>query len=239
MSIRVEESLQVRVEEAAEGAGVSVSEWARRQIMASLGIAVDDWSAPATLSMAKRRQMAMLHRLLELASDDEDEVVHHSSMRLILQEGYTGEYSRGFDAIYPELPISDCRLVWDLLDMFQMLAQSVTTVGPDVVARIDDHAAAFLSFRGFDFNNSREGRMASYVRHLFDEGRWQLLADEFTEEGRSLNSHMPLLGTYQRMVDAYAPIKHDLLRGDARGRLELDETELRAIVISALHPDHR
>lgn len=240
MSIRVEDPLHRRIEEAANGEGLSVSEWIRQLIVSALGLdEVGDWSAPTTLSKRDRQQLALLHRLVELVSPDEDEASFHAKVANVLQRGYTLEYSDEFISIEEEMPMSECRLVMDLLDMFRVIKASVDGLGLEKVKQIDDAAEHGLKFRGFDFNDHREGRMADYAEHLIQTGRWVELAEYFDDLHERGNSHFPVLDSYLRMLEAFKPIWSDRIVGGGRGRYLLDEGELREIVLAVYHPDNR
>jgi uncharacterized protein YfbU (UPF0304 family) len=240
VSIRMDDALQRRIEEAADGEGLSVSEWARQQIMSSMGLSSDQaWSAPTTLSKRDRQQLALLHRLVELSTPDEYEAEYHAKMATVLHHGYTGEYSDEFISIEEEMPMAECRLVWSLLDMFRVIKASVEEVGTDKVRELDDLAETVLGFRGFDFNDAREGRMADYAAHLTATGRWEDLAMYFDNEHERGNSHFPALDTYLRMLDVFTPIWTEITRSIGRSRYLLNEEELKAIVLAAYHPSQR
>src|SRR5687767_10491597 len=97
VSVRIDDALQLRIEEAAAGQGTSVSEWIRHRVVASLGLeASGDWSVPSTLSKRERQQLALLHRIAELVATDEDEAEYHAGLVKVLEHGFTGEYSSEF-----------------------------------------------------------------------------------------------------------------------------------------------
>ena len=240
MSIRVEDSLHQRIEDASGGEGLSVSEWMRKLIVSRLGLDEGvDWTAPTTLSKRDRQQLALLHRLIELASADEDEANYHATMAKVLQRGFTGEYPDEFISIDDEMPMSECRLVWDLLDMFRVIKASVDSIGLEKVKQIDKIAEHSLAFRGFDFQNHRESRMAGYTRHLIETDRWIELAEHFDDKHERGNSHSPVLDSYLRMLEVFKPIWAAKVIGADRGRYLLDEAHLRSLVEAAYHPERR
>lgn len=230
ISVRVEDDVKDKAEEAATGAGMSVSEWTRHLMRAELGLDVPDWSAPSSLSKRDRRQLALLHRLVQLVSTDEDESKHHGTMIEVLEHGFTGEYGDEFTSIYDELPLEECRLVWDLLDMFRVIEASVGQVGIEVVRALDEHAEHALRFRGFDFNDRREGRLADYAAHMIREGRWLELALYFDDEHERGNSHARMLDSYLRMHGVFQPMWEAMIRGAGGCRYHLTADELHKIV---------
>lgn len=197
---------------------------------------VPEWSAPSTLSKRARLHLVLLHRLAGSLTKNSGEAEHHDRMIEVLEHGFTAEYSDEFTAIYDELPLEECKLVMDILDMFRVLEASAEAIGADTLRQIDEHADRAVTFAGFDFNNSREGRMADYARYLIRQGRWTDLAVYFDDEHEHGNSHMPMLDRYQRMLAVYRPIWDSMIRGVDRGRYLLDEDELAQVVRAWSYP---
>ncbi len=230
ISVRVEDDLRDRAEEAAAAAGASISEWARQLMRSEVGMDVPEWSAPTSLSKRDRLQLVLLHRIACSATDDPHDGEYHERMIEVLEHGFTAEYSDEFTAIYDELPLEECRLVMDILDMFRVLGASVEAIGTDAVRQIGEHADHALRFAGFDFNNSREGRMADYAAYLIRHGRWTEMAVYFDDNHERGNSHMPTLDTYLRMLAVYKPIWERITVGVGRGRYLLDEEEVAQVM---------
>jgi uncharacterized protein len=177
-----------------------------------------------------------LHRLIQLASVDEDETERHGTMIEVLEQGFTGEYADEFISIYDELPLDECRLVWDILDMFRVIEASVDKLGIDAVRALDEHAEHALRFCGFDFNDRREGRLAGYAAHVVGNGRWTELAVYFDDKHERGNSHAPMLGSYLRMRRVFRPLWEAMIHGPGRGRYHLTEDELLEIVRAWYYP---
>ena len=58
--------------------------------------------------------------------------------------------------------------------------------------------------------------------------------DRFQEfKGRSLNSHMPTLDTYQRMISAFEKIRSTLVSGP------MSLAQLTTVLREKIHPEHR
>src|SRR5579871_4709128 len=130
VSLRMEDELRDRAEDAAAAAGVSISEWTRDLMRAELGMDVDGWSAPASMSKRDRRTLVMLHELAARLADDDYEVKQHERMIEVLESGYTLEYSEEFLAIEDEMSLEECRLVQSILDMFRFLGLSLDALDP-------------------------------------------------------------------------------------------------------------
>lgn len=92
------------------------------------------------------------------------EARHHQRMIRVLERGYTAEYQAMFVDVEPELTRREGSFVADILEMFTTLERSVNEIGDEERASLGDHAGHALIFRKFDFNDSLEGRLASYAR---------------------------------------------------------------------------
>jgi hypothetical protein len=141
----------------------------------------------------------LLHEVLGRL-DPADEEFHRLRAQALVA-GYTAEYGSEFLRMEPELPASDCELVWDLLDMFYVLRASLASVDP--VLGLD---GAALEFQGLDASDPIEGRLLSYARHVVDAGRWPDMAGYLDAAHDHGDSRRRMLPHYQRMLEAYRPL---------------------------------
>ncbi|HVF74255.1 MAG TPA: YfbU family protein [Acidimicrobiales bacterium] len=142
-------------------------------------------------------------------------------MQEVLTQGYTAEYGKVFSP-YSELPHDDCRLVYDILDMFRVMKASIAELDEtERAALLADHKYV-LFFQGFDGNDAREGKMASYVDYLQATGRWRDLVDD-VKAADGGNSHSLMLSRYQAMLDVYDPIWREKMRAASMRHLNADE----------------
>ncbi len=214
VTIRLDDDTREELEEIARTRGVTLSDILRDQIDALLGRHVpmrDD--VPHALSLQQRQVLEQQHEILALLHDDEYESQYHHTMAEVLREGYAGEYDRVFGAMQPEMSRSECKLLWDILDMFRVLSASIDRLPADDRAALGDDNEHRLRFGGFDLNDSREGRLLGYVRHLVDTDRWTEIKARLAEIGDNGNSHSPRLPSYERMLAVYMPIHEDSARG--------------------------
>lgn len=179
----------------------------------------DDLSAPTSLSPFERQTLALQHQVLSHL--DENEADYHRRMQEVLTQGFTAEYGNVFSP-YSELPYEDCRLVYDILDMFRVMKASIAELdGAERDALLADHKYV-LFFQGFDGNDAREGKMASYVDYLQATDRWtDLVEDVKAADGG--NSHSLMLGRYQAMLDVYHPVWREKMRAAEMPHLNADE----------------
>ncbi len=165
----------------------------------------DDLRLPTSLSPVERQTLILLHKVLEHL--DANEADHHRQMVEVLTEGFTLEYERLFPP-YSELPRDDCKLVFDILDMFRVIEASLAELDePDRDALLAEHKYV-LVFQGFDGNDAREGKLASYVTYLQATGRWTNLGED-VQAADGGNSHTLMLSWYQVMLNVYRPIWDD------------------------------
>lgn len=97
--------------------------------------------------------------------------------------------------------------VVNFLDMWSFLEESHEKLAQsDKDKLIEDGGvwAKSVKFRGFDGNN--EGEYMGIARFLTKD------LDRFSRfKDRNLNSHMPCVGTYRRMYEAFEPIRRNLM----------------------------
>jgi len=239
ITIRVSEETRAEVDEIARGRGVSVSDLLRSALDDVIGRDPERGpDGPLSLSRVERLTLKMQHEILAKLGDDEAMPPdHHRKMIEVLEQGFTGEYGTLFSGI-SEVTQRECALVWDLLDMFRILKASVAKLNPADRATLGEYAERALTFQGFDFNDSREARLASYAEHLVSDGRWQELAECFDDAHESGNSHARELPTYQRLLRAFTPIWRDKVSDHSGGpeRYLLTPAELATVYAAWPNP---
>lgn len=114
----------------------------------------------------------------------------------------------------------EVREVVNILDMWDLIERGHEKLPKKDKDRVEKDAEPFgkhVKFMGFDGNN--EGTHMSIARFLVEKmGRFQ----RFKE--RDLNSHMPSVGTYRRMLSVFEPMRKALVGGD------LNATQIIAIL---------
>jgi uncharacterized protein YfbU (UPF0304 family) len=194
---------------------------------------------PVNLTLAERRILSLLHAIMGKLDPGSEE--DHRLRAEVLDAGYAAEYSNEFISVEPELTVRDCEFVWDILDMFLMVKTSIKALPSDTLAELPEHAESFLTFDGFDLNDTHEAKLLSYARYLLATGRWTDLATHFDDEHERGNSHSLRVSMYRRMLDVYKPLFKAKTEEWGRGpeRYLLDVDELAAIAEAAIHPDNR
>lgn len=211
VTIRLDDDTREELEEIAHTRDATLSDLLRDQINVLLGRHVEMRNdVPHALSFLQRQLLAQQYEILaKLHEADEYVSAHHRKTAEVLREGYAGEYDRVFGAIQQEMSRSECKLVWDILDMFRILSASVDRLPPNDRAALGDDNERRLRFGGFDLNDSREGRLLGYVHHLVATDRWEEITPRLVDIGDNGNSHSRRLPAYERMLAAYMPIEED------------------------------
>lgn len=109
--------------------------------------------------------------------------------------------------------------VADVLDMWWFVEQSYARLSEHDKARVEKEAEPFgkhVVFRGFDGNY--EGEHLGVASFLINK------LDRFADfKGRDLNSHMPSIDGYRRMVRAFEPMRRGLGGGGLLGAGQIIE----------------
>ena len=239
VTLRVDDQTKDDLDALVRSRGTTITDLLRPLIDELTGRAIKrPGDHPVHLSAVERRILSLQHQILGKLDPDLEE--HHRLRSEALDAGYAAEYAEEFFAVEPGLTARDCELVQDILDMFSVLGPSVDKLDPADVASLGHDAVALLAFRGFDGNDSIEGRMLGYAKYLLATDRWTNLADYF-DRNDSGNSHWRNLPTYRRILEAYKP----LIKAKTEGRgfspehYLLNADELAAVARAAIHPDNR
>ncbi len=182
----------------------------------------DDLRPPALLSPVERQTLILLHQVLEHL--DSNEADYHKQMVEVLTEGFTLEYEKVFSP-YSELPRDDCKLVFDILDMFRVMKASLAELEESERDRLIADYRYVLTFQGFDGNDAREGKMASYVTYLQSTDRWTDLRED-VQAADGGNSHTLMLRRYEAMLGVFEPIWDEVVcnpRGPRAYRLDAEQ----------------
>ena len=147
--------------------------------------------------------LMLLHRLF-----DAIEIKGESDPEFVLDAICEGHYWAlewkypGLFAIEPSRP-KVVQEVADVLEMWRHIEWGYAKLRKEDRTRIKTEAEPFgkhVSFAGFDGNEETE--------HLSIANFLVKKLDRFTElKGRDLNSHMPCIDAYRRMLEVFAPIR--------------------------------
>lgn len=145
------------------------------------------------MKITKRDRLILINQYKILANLNRDEADHYNELISILENGYSIFYSQLDEWISEEMPLEQGRFVLNILDLYRAI-EDIKRASKD--KRILEHSYSF--FRGFDGNNETEHM--SFCRFLIEkQGKFQE-QKQYLLKNDNLNSHMPLIGKYQRML---------------------------------------
>ena len=150
------------------------------------------------LSVKDRLILSNQYRILEKLYPDE--AADLANDRKAIEDGYTLNYGWLTGRLLPELSEERCQEVWNILEMHRALF-----IYKDLKNKEGIEAPRF---QGFDGNE--ETALFSYCTYIIEDlGRYKELKGD-------LNSHMPMLAVYAKMLDEWekSPNKMKLTRED-------------------------
>ncbi|MFA7341268.1 MAG: YfbU family protein [Candidatus Obscuribacterales bacterium] len=141
-----------------------------------------------TLSKVERLNFANQFAILKaLHKDNKYEAEHYEYLEEIFRRGYERLYHECFDNLWNALPSEAAELTLDILDMHRALLWSLgEKPDPADIERV--------KFRGFDGNN--ESQHLSFAKFFTADGSRY-------PETRVVNSHMPTLDRYKKMLSEW------------------------------------
>ncbi len=241
LNVRLDDETRDAFDALARARGLSASDLIRNLIDNALGRHESGRRhgdlVPPSLSAIERRTFILQHEILaHLASESDGhnggwDAEYHRGMLEVLNRGFTTEYDKMFQEIQPEMTRREASLVHDILDMFDNIQWSLRRLTEAERGTLGENAENALSFSGFDFNDSQEGRLADFAHYVIKTGRWESMATYFDDKHEHGNSHFPVLASYQRMLAIWKPLRQAMLKSyGGPNKYALGAQELRQIV---------
>lgn len=239
ITIRLKDETRDRIAEAAEAQGVLLSDYIRGALemhlaldqSGDIGADRPEGGEEVSLTPFQRKVLQLLHRnLLATKGGLNDSYYDHDEevrALKVLESGFAGEYSEEFSDISEPMTRAECELVWDIFDMFRVIQASVRQLGKNGWNQIKvRNAERYGKFRGFDFNDADEIRLANYAKFLIRADRWTEQAGAFSPENDGGNSHTQMLPTYRAMLRVFKPMWRQTIRGSINpGYLSPEDVE--------------
>jgi len=145
------------------------------------------------LSKTERLILSNQYKLLKVMEDTDE----YDEFIEILENGYEIFYDEIFMNIFDELPASCGQFVLDILCFYEAV---------EFYKRDNPHDDEIINhpyscFKGFDGNN--ETKYMTFAGFLvFSQHRFEILK-KYANTTNQFNSHMPMLDTYQKMVNLW------------------------------------
>jgi len=242
VNVRIDDDTHEDLKRRAAASGVTLSEYIRNliseEVVSLRDSSLGDLEAPESISVVNRRLLANSFRALANSEEGEYERQGYLDAVKVFEDGLTGEYGTAL-GLYGELSMRDCERVSDILEMFRIVTFSLKEL-EESGATVPEELIRDLRYRGFDFNDTLESRMAGYVEYIMREpGIYAELQPQLkaTDGG---NSHMQQLEIYLRMLNELRRIRES--RKNERNffdswKLSLDD--LQRIANAKIHPENR
>lgn len=165
-----------------------------------------------TLSKVERLNFANQFAILKaLHKDNKYEAEHYEYLEEIFRRGYEWLYHECFDNLWNALPSEVAELTLDILDMHRALLWSLgEKPDPADIERV--------KFRGFDGNN--ESQHLSFAKFFTADGSRY-------SETRVVNSHMPTLDRYKKMLSEWERMGREHQLSKAQIEAILDAAKVR------------
>ncbi len=160
------------------------------------------------------------NQLLILEMLDEENADQHAIRRKALEHGYEFAYEGQMGVVCPDKEVlteDQCIEVIQIMSMIQALSRSdLTGLSKDDLWTAE--------FKGFDGNE--EGGRLGYCQFLVDDEK------KFGDlpRGNDFNSHGPLLGSYQRMLEVWMSMRRPA---------KMDADQVKKVLAASVHPEHR
>lgn len=149
------------------------------------------------MELTKKDRVLLINQYKILAILNKDEEGHYFELIEVLERGYGIFYSLIDEWILEDMPEDEGRFVLNILDLYRAIEDVKRSTKDE---RLLKHNYSF--FRGFDGNN--ETSYMGFCRFVIDtQGKFQE-QKPYKLRNDNLNSHMPMIDKYQRMLDVAA-----------------------------------
>ncbi len=147
------------------------------------------------MNLSKKDRVLLINQYRILAALSKDDESHYLELIQILEHGYEIFYSMVDEWISDDMPEEAGRFVLNVLDLYRVVEDAKRSTRDTRLAEHD-----FGVFPGFDGNN--ESEYLGFCRFLIEkQGKFQE-QEQYLSKNDGMNSHMPMIQKYQRMLDA-------------------------------------
>jgi uncharacterized protein YfbU (UPF0304 family) len=156
-----------------------------------------------------RAELLMTHLMCELLKAPKKREIDPDFVQDALLGGHNWALEWDLSGLFPDRPDDPSMVteVLNTLDMWDLIEIAHAKLDAKAKARVEKDAEPFGKnprFHGFDGNN--ESRQMSIARFLIEK------MDRFARfKGMELNSHMPVLESYRRMMALFEPMRGGLV----------------------------
>jgi uncharacterized protein len=179
---------------------------------------------PEKLELNLKDRLILYNQSRILAALYPEEADFYRRMGTVFHNGYEQLYGWYTDTFYQPMSREESAEVFDIMQMCDDVAYGIEQLKDK--SGIEPLHGAWI---GFDGNN--ESSYLGFASHLVEEER-RFVRLSKTPWGDDMNSHMPTLDTYRRMLKVWRPIH-------ARHVHPLTKADIQAILAERVHPKNR
>ena|SRR5258707_923856 len=213
VSFRIDDTLKQRLEELVERRGLNASHVFRQALEDKVSELQYGPDRGRNMQLSFKERLTFVNQFKVLAALNRKE--DYRSEIEALESGYEQHYPGIFQCFSDGLSTEECREVGEILIMHSDLRFSYDKLKAKDKVGIEEHEVVFL---GFDGNN--EGPLMRYALY-----RINTLGFHESLKKSDLNSHMPTIGRYRRMLPVWRerakPEIPPLSRADIRAILDV------------------
>jgi uncharacterized protein len=151
------------------------------------------------MNLSKKDRVLLINQYKLLAALYKEEEAHYRELISILENGYEIFYSMIDEWISGDMPTIEGKFVLNILDLYRAIDDLKRSSKSQELA---DHQYSF--FLGFDGN--KETEYMGFSRFLIDEQGMFEEQQQYFLKNDHLNSHMPMIGKYKRMLEVAATV---------------------------------
>lgn len=164
------------------------------------------------MDLSKKDRLLLINQYRILAALEKDDASHYNELIKILENGYSIFYSMVDEWISEDMSEREGRFVLEILDLYRAV-EDVKRKSKS--KKLEDHNYSF--FMGFDGNN--ETKYMAFSRFLVQEQGKFREQEKYLRKNDNMNSHMPMIPKYQRMLDESG--KYDIWNMDVEAVLSI------------------
>lgn len=145
------------------------------------------------MKLDKKERLILINQYKILSLLDADSSGYYQELIKILENGYEIFYSTFDQWIDDDMPVDKGKFVLEILDLYRSI-EDIKRKSKDKSLMIHNYSF----FQGFDGNN--ESEYMAFARFLIDVQGKFVEQKEYLIRNDNLNSHMPMVEKYERML---------------------------------------
>lgn len=148
------------------------------------------------MQLTRMERITLINQYRILSFLDKDSKDYYDEVIDILSNGYEIFYSQIDQWVSEDMPVSDCKFVLDVLDMYRAIFDYIKNNPKD--KEVSKHVRA--KFIGFDGNT--ETNYMGFASFLINK-QGKFAEQREGKKGKDCNSHCPMVHTYTKMLEMW------------------------------------